>query len=403
MSKEGMDKLELLSLPSIQKFIRENEGADPHQLALKHREVDNVPIRIVADQIDQRQRAKKKLPQWFSNSEIIFPAKLSLEQCSSELTAKYKANLISGNTMYDLSAGMGVDTYYLSESFDRSYYIEQKEELCLFAEYNFSALGAADRIKVINGSAEEYLNTIEQKVDLIYLDPARRGMANKKIAILKDCQPNVVDLLPKLIKKANHVLIKTSPLLDIDLAIKQLGNVSQVHVISVNNDCKEVLYYLTGDSTETEIYTVNFLADGTSQQFRFEGNSESISKSHLGNLNKFLYEPNASVMKAGAFKTVGQSFGLSKLGQHTHLYTSDELRESFPGRAFNVEVTIPFSKKAILKYVTSKKANITVRNFPLSVADIRKKTGIKDGGNIYLFAFRAMDNSLQAAICSKVN
>ncbi|UII28189.1 hypothetical protein LVD15_07125 [Fulvivirga maritima] len=390
--------IELLLQPEVQQFIKDHENHDPFSLSLKHKEIGGIPIKWVAEQIASRKRAKNKLPEWYNTKDLIFPPQISMEQCSSEATAKYKANLVKGSIMYDFTGGYGIDCYYLSKHFKRSAYLEQQAHLCELATHNFKALAA--NIEVINAESTSYVSEIET-ADLIYIDPARRDNNSQKVVLLQDCEPDVTTLLTQLKGKSKEVLIKTSPMLDIQLALQSLNHVKAVHVVSVNNECKEVLYHIdfTADH-KTEIVTVN-LQKKDDQTFSFFPNEEVEAQAPLSDTKQFLYEPNSSVLKAGAFNTVATHYGAYKLHPNTHLYTSEELIENFPGRKFRVEHLVPYNKKKILSALEGKKANITTRNFPEEVKNIRKKTGITDGGDQYIFAFTDKNNQKMAAITRK--
>ncbi|MEM1407871.1 MAG: SAM-dependent methyltransferase [Bacteroidota bacterium] len=384
----------------IQSFILEHENQDPFQLSLKYKEVDGIPIRLISEQISGRQKAKSKLPEWYSTKGILYPPKLSMEQCSSQATAKYKAMLVKGQAWVDLTGGTGVDTWALSLSFRKGSYVEQDENLAELADFNFSAL-KRQNVEVHNTTAEDYLNSISEKVDCIYIDPARRDENKNRVFRLEDCTPNIIPLLPQLKKKANQVLIKASPMMDIDLAISALGRVDEVHVVAVENDCKEVLYVISETQAEdTKLCMVNFKKG---QVERLDSTIGEISTSRAGFSQplKYMYEPNAAILKAGAFAFVSERFSVKKLHKHTHLYTSNQLLSEFPGRVFIIEQVLPYSKKEIKRALPNGKANISTRNFRDDVATIRKKTGINDGGELYLFGFTDIDEIQRVALCTK--
>ena len=242
----------------IQSFILEHESEDPFQLSLKYDQVDGAPIRLIAEQIAGRQKAKIKLPEWYMTEGIIYPPKLSMEQCSSQSTAEYKASLVGGGVFTDLTGGTGVDTWELSKLFEKGNYVEQDGGLALLARSNLSALKRKN-VEVHSATAERYLASISETVDCIYIDPARRDDNKNRVFLLEDCTPDIVQLLPQLRAKANQVLIKTSPMMDIDLAIKSLGPINEVHIVAVENDCKEVLYLISETQPDDpRLFMVNF-------------------------------------------------------------------------------------------------------------------------------------------------
>ncbi|MEM9856307.1 MAG: class I SAM-dependent methyltransferase [Bacteroidota bacterium] len=387
--------------PKIQSFIRKHENEDPFQLSLKYKEVDGVPIRLISEQVSGRQKAKSKLPRWHQTEHILYPPQLSMEQCSSQSTAEYKAKLVKGREFIDLTGGTGVDSWALSQSFQKGNYVEQDQNLAELAKSNFSALGKKN-IQAHHTTAEEYLTSISKKVDCIYIDPARRDKNKNRVFRLEDCTPNIIELLPQLKKKAHQVLIKTSPMMDIDLAIGSLGHVDEVHVIAVDNDCKEVLYTVAEISAEkTKLSIINF-KKGKLQRLDSTISEISTARVSFSSPKTYLYEPNAAIMKAGAFNLISERFSIPKLHRHTHLYTSNKISPEFPGRIFKVKHLLPYSRKEIKRAVPNGKANITIRNFKDDVAAIRKKTGIKDGGELYLFGFTDINTAQRIAICSKV-
>ena len=371
-------------------FIRQHEDNDIRELALKldkdkYRELD---VDLLLKQISGRKTAKDKLPSWYNHDEIIYPVHLSIEQASSEATANYKASLIpDGNSTFaDLTGGMGVDFAFLSQRFAQSVYVEQNRELCETAGHNFEVLGLQN-VATENSTSEAYLEKM-LAVDVIYLDPSRRDDTGKKVVRIEDCSPDVTKIQDLLLAKAKIVLIKFSPMLDISLAIKSLKKVSEIHVVSVENECKELLFLLSSEKDRTRYIAVNLNKNGKIEKFYFTHEEEQNAEiSFAGTIGKYLYEPNASILKAGGFKSVAQQFDIQKLHVNSHLYTSDRLISNFPGRVFEVTTWFIPNKKNIKSFVSeTKKANISVRNFPMSVAEIRQKTEIKEGGDVYLFA-----------------
>lgn len=383
-----------LQRTEIQEFIQGHLYDDPASLMLKAHNYPHIPMREVVEQIQSKRKAKSKLPQWFEATGVIYPPTLSLEQCSSQRTAEYKASLVSGKIMVDLTGGMGVDTFYLSESFEESHYVERYENLVAIAGHNFKCL-KADAIQAHHHQAEQFLRDLDKKVDLIYLDPARRGTHNSKVVRFEDCEPNVIALLPMLRNCSESLLIKASPMLDIKGAINDLGEVTAVHVVADRNEVKELLFLIDVDASANPlVHSVNLKGEET-EIFSFDYASEQGVLPHFGTVSKFIYEPNAAILKAGGFKSIGTQFpGLLKLHANTHLYTSAELIENFPGRSFQVVDTLQMNKKQLRKKLPELKANITVRNFPMSVDQIRKKTGLREGGEDYVIATQDVNGPL---------
>jgi len=366
-------------------FIFDNADVNVHLLALKSARFPKVDMSLAIRQLNGKQKIKSKVPLFYQTEEILYPSQLSLEQSSSESTARYKSILCEGNTLADLTGGFGVDCCFLSDHFQSVIYVERQEELCELARHNFEVLGK-ENIQVIQSETEKYLSTME-KVDWIFIDPARRNTSGRKVVLLSDCEPDVSALSSLLLEKAKRVMIKLSPMMDITAAILELPNTLEIHIISVNNDCKEVLLIL--DQTirpDKRVKTINITKTNKFQAFEYEMMEESKSDvSFTTVIKKYLYEPNASIMKSGAFKLIGSHFNLSKLHVNTHLYTSNELNIQFPGRIFEVVKTWTKSEmKELTKHLT--KANITARNYPMSVDELRNKLKIKEGGDVYLFA-----------------
>lgn len=368
-----------------QSFIQQHLHADVTELLLHSKAFPHERMRELVLQIQARQKAKDKLPSWYANPDIVFPSLLSVEQSSSETTAKYKADLVSGNRFADLTGGMGADFQHLSQRFNESFYVERNPVLAELAEHNLGLLGIKNA-QYLSADSLVWLSQTATKLDWIYLDPARRGDANQKVVRLEDCEPNIVQVKDLLFSKTEHILLKTSPLLDIDLAIRSLACVAQVHIVAVENEVKEVLFYLQQQSENEAIITATNLTKTGSQQFIFRRSDEQTASFQTGLLGKYLYEPNAAIMKSGAFKLIGERFGLHKIHLHSHLYTSNEKVPNFVGRAFEIEATMKLDKKELRAYLPNNQANIAVRNFPMTVAQIRQQTGIREGGDVYLFA-----------------
>ena len=373
-----------MTMDSITKqFIRENLNADVPTLALKKAPA-GTDFSLALKQIAARQLLQKKVPEWAENEDLLFPAHLPIEQCSSEATAKYKASLLNGQTFADLTGGLGIDAYYISQHFQQADYVERQTELCDLARHNFAVLNAD--IKVWNETAEDYLKHCEPK-DCIFIDPARRDEHGRKTVSISDCTPDVAALQDLLLQKAKRVIIKLSPMLDISKALEELCHVKEVHVVAVASECKELDVVLERDyQGEVRFICVNLTTNQPELSFTQEEERRCQSKLADGVL-QYLYEPNPAVMKAGCFRLLTERFGVLKLHKNSNLFTSEQLVFDFPGRVFEVEGWAPYNKKVkqvLLQDVN--KASIAVRNFPLSVAELRKIMKMGDGDETYLFA-----------------
>lgn len=374
--------------PAIQKFIRDHENHDPFQFVLKAKKFPDWPVKEVAAQIHARQKAKLKLPTWYQTSNIIMPPVLSIEQASSETTAKYKFQNLHGNTAIDLTGGTGVDTFYLAQNYEKVVYVESDQSLLETTRHNFQQL-AVKNVEFVRQTAEEFLQEKHKPVDLVYLDPSRR--VQKKVFRLEDCQPNVQEILPDMGRITENIFIKTSPLLDIKKTILDLKSLSEIMVLAVENECKEVNYLL--DKKQDCMYpsiVATHLKKDSEENFTFNYQQETEAELKLCEPQNFIYEPNPAILKAGAFKYVANCFILSKLHINSHFYTAEELNEDFPGRIFLVKEIVGYHKKH--KRLLPVKANVISRNFPDSVAQIRKKLSIREGGEGYLLATTDLKN-----------
>jgi 16S rRNA G966 N2-methylase RsmD len=368
---------------TTKQFIRENLNADVPTLALKKAPV-GTDVSLALRQIEARQLLRKKVPSWSENEDLLFPVHLSIEQCSSEASAQYKANLLSGETFADLTGGLGVDTCFISRHFQQADYVERQAELCDLAQHNFAVLNA--NVKVWNETAEEYLKHCGPK-DCIFIDPARRDEHGRKTVSISDCTPDVAALQELLLEKANKVMVKLSPMLDISKALEELKHVCEVHVVAVANECKELVVIMErGFQGEPEFVCVNLLTPQPELRFTME-EERNCSGKLADSVSQYLYEPNPAVMKAGCYKLLTERFGVFKLHKNSNLYTSKQLISAFPGRVFEVEGWAPYNKKVKQSLLDDvEKASIAVRNFPLSVAELRKALKIGDGDETYLFA-----------------
>lgn len=386
-----------LSDPQVQQFIWDNTGTPLTSLALQKNPFPGLEWVDILNQIAARDKAKDKLPSWFKTKDIIYPSKISVEQTSSEATAQYKASLISGENLIDLTGGFGVDDYYFSKQVNFVVHCEMNEELSAIAAHNFKLLGATN-IECIAGDSLNTLSQLDRSWDWIYIDPARRNDAKGKVFMLKDCLPNVPAQLETYFSYTDNILIKTAPLLDITAGLGELHWVRAIYIVALNNEVKELLWVLQKGFTGAPwLHAISITKEGIQE---FSSHTEATDEATYSLPKKYLYEPNSAIMKSGAFDAVSKQYSLDKLHKHTQLYTSDALID-FPGRRFVIDEIVPY-QKAGMKAAEGTKMNITVRNFPLAVEDIRKKWKIKDGGNTYAFFTTNLENEKIMLLCSKI-
>lgn len=383
----------------IQQFINTNLNADVTQLALQKNRFPNAEWTSILNQIAAKQKSKTKLPNWFKSPNIIYPSKVSVEQTSSERTAAYKSKLVSGDALIDLSGGFGVDDFYFAKKINQVVHCEINKDLSEIVAHNAEQL-KAENIRCIAGDSTEILRNLNQKFDWIYIDPSRRNDAKGKVFMLKDCLPNVPELLEFYFEFSSNIMIKTAPILDITAGLSELKNVKSIHIIALENEVKELLWVLEKNYWGTvQIITANLVKAGT-EEFSFEYGKSFVLNGSLA--KKYLYEPNAAIMKSGGFDAITNEFEVEKLHQHSHLYTSDSPID-FPGRIFEVLEAFDYNKQNMKMFLENKKANITTRNFPETVEHIRKKWKIKDGGNLYCFFTININNDKIVLICNKIN
>lgn len=382
----------------IQEFINKNLNTDISKLLFKGSPFEDVSIQEIVEQIEAKKKVEKKLPTWFNTQQIYYPNKLNIEQTSSEITAQYKSALLQGNTLIDLTGGFGVDAYYFAKVFKKVTHCEHNERLSAIVKHNLQQLGVKN-IETNTTDGIYYLTHHKEHFDCIYVDPSRRDDVKGKVFLLKDCEPNLPKHLEALFQFSDNILIKTSPLLDITNGIQELKNVSEIHIVAVDNEVKELLFLLKkGSNDAIKLKTINIKKNDIET---FESIYQSSEKATFSQSLKYLYEPNAAILKAGLFYEVSHQLKVNKLHVNSHLYTSSKLIE-FPGRSFEIIQKIPYNTKEIKKYIPSFKANITTRNFPETVAQIRKKTKLKDGGDQYLFFTTDSSNNHIVLVCKKV-
>ena len=399
--------MNLLTDSTLQ-FVREHRTDDVHALMLAARRWPDVDVRQACVQIAAWQRARTKLPSWAAQEEIVFPEQLSMEQCSSELTARYKAEVAPRHrSMADLTGGFGVDATMLAQEGSLTF-VERSDELCRLARHNLPLMGVK-QIEVVCGEAETVLPTLPRQ-DLIFIDPARRDSHGGRTVALADFSPVLEQMQHLLFERADHVMAKLSPMLDIADTLRRLHHVREVHVVSVDGECKEIVVVASptnlspGDEQPPcEMVCVNLSDKHPRQTFRFTREEEQQAVcTFTTTVGRYLYEPNASLLKAGALRCPAQRFGLQKLHPNSHLYTSDTLVTDFPGRTFEVVAQSDFNKKNTARLLAGiSQANLTVRNFPLAVADLRRRLKISEGGSDFIFATTLADEKHVLICCRK--
>lgn len=391
----------------IQKFIIAHADDDVNFLALHKNKFPQIDMDFVLRQIEGRQKVKHKLPTFYNNINVLYPPKLSLEQSSSEITARYKSTFCKGKTLIDLTAGFGADAFFMSEKFEKTVCIESNAELCEILQHNYLLCNKFN-ISIIHSSAENFLHNCSSFCDFMYIDPARRKKSGQKSLLLADCQPNIEILLPEILPKTQKLLIKLSPMFDIQETIRKTGEqISEIHIVAVENECKELLILIENkislqENQNIKIITKNFLKNSI-QTFEFQLDEERKTNCIFSkHIKKYLYEPNSALMKSGAYNLVAKRFNLEKLHKNTHLYFSDKIVENFCGKIFAVKKT--WGNSAKMWNVQAKqlqKANIAVRNFPLSASELRAKLHIADGGNIFLFGCTLANGEKMILECEK--
>jgi hypothetical protein len=391
-------------------FIHQHLEADVRQLALQGGRDSGVDLPLALEQIAGRQKARAKIPSWAAIDGILYPPHLSMEQCSSERTARYKAGIAGkGELFVDLTTGFGVDAAFISKGFSKAVCIEQQERLCTIILDNFKRLGLS-HVHVVCGDGIEYLHQMDH-ADLLFVDPARRDEHGARTFGIADCTPNVLKLMDKMTEKATRIIIKLSPMLDWRKAVEDIGDgVSCVHIVSVDNECKELLIEVKSEERKAKseasslrVVCVNLLSDGQEERFEFNAKASFPTKTTcFAKLSGFLYEPNASIMKAGCFGLFAERFSLSQLDSNSHLFVSDADIDDFPGRRFVIDKVTSMNKRNLKEALAGiSRANIAVRNFPMSVAELRKRLKLQDGGDEYIFATTVANLGHRLFVCRK--
>lgn len=383
----------------VQEYLEAHVATPLATFILKGSPFQEITVQELAQQLDGKRRVKGKLPLWYHTKGILFPPKVNLEQTSSETTARYKSPLLKGNTLIDITGGLGVDSYYFSKVMTHVTHVEMHEEVSAFAKANLATLNASN-VKCITANAIDFLSTTAETYDVMYVDPGRRTDAKRKVFMLKDCLPNVPEHIDLLLSKCTTLWIKTAPLLDITAGLKELKQVSEIHIVAVKNEVKELLWRIEQtEYPDPKIHAVNCIGD-TIDAVSFTHQEAYTSEATYDFPKTYLYEPNVALLKSGGFNWISNHFKIDKLHTHTQLYTSNA-SINFPGRMFKIARMLPYNKQ-LKKALSIDKAHITTRNFKETVIQIRKKLAIKEGGEIYLFFTTVLDDKKVVLVCYKV-
>ena len=387
-------------------FVKQHLGQDAMRLRLKKMDQADFSVDLAITQVEARgRRLEKKIPEWCAHERVVFPSLLSTEQCSSQETASYKQRLVRGNSLCDLTGGLGIDSYFMAQRVDKAVYVEQNPLYCHVARHNFDVLDMP-HITVYNSDCNTFLADTSQCFDTIFIDPARRGKSQERLFALADCEPNVLEMMPVLLSRCKRLIIKLSPMVDISMLRQEIASPCTIYVVSLANECKEILAVIDTDMVDSPLNDITCVVIGRGndvKELHFSYEKESDAPCPMAHaVGPYLYEPDTALLKAGMFRSLCGVYGIEKLHKNSHLYTSPMLVDEFACRAFRVIEVLPFSSsmcKGFAKQYAS--CNITTRNFPLSAVDLRKKLKVRDGSDVYLFATTLSDNSLVLIICNK--
>jgi hypothetical protein len=380
--------IEKILSPVVQEFIRKNAHVDVNALLLKQQDIDGVPSGIIANQIEGRKKAHDKIPLYYNTTSIVYPPVLNLEQSSSEITAQFKNQILDEylpdkSSVVDLTGGFGIDSFFFHKVFKKVTTVEPDPTLLEICAHNHRVLGARN-IQYENLRAEIFIKETHEDFSLVFIDPSRRNKSLKRVYTFSECEPDITKLHSQVFSLARFLLIKASPLLDIHQGIKDLAYVKCVFVVAVENECKEILFLSERNFKEQPIISaVNLTGNGFSR-FDFTTLNEENTSVDYSDPQDYLYEPNAAIMKAGAFKLIAKEYGIHKLHPNTHLYTSTNILNGFPGRIFKIVAFVKPRPSSVQPYFQNNKANVSVRNYPMTVLELRQATGLKDGGENYL-------------------
>ena len=358
-------------------FAREHEGDDTTRLLLSASRYPDIDMPLAVQQIEGRRTAREKWPSLLECDTFLYPPRLNREQASSEETARYKARLLHGASCADLTGGMGIDTLALAQQFDEVHYIERNPELCTLMEHNLRALGIGN-VTVHCADSMEWLSAFRTPLSALYIDPARRSASGRKVAAFEDCEPNILQHKALLRSRCRQLVVKASPMIDIDLGIEQLDGVAEVHVVEAGGECKEVLF-LCGDGGGEPVIHCG--------AHTFTRSSEAAAEAvYCTGVRRYLYEPAPALMKASPYRSICHWYSVEKLARNSHLYTSDRLVDDFPGRRFEVRQALQLSKKEVASVLPDGRAHVVTRNYPVAAADLQRQLGLKEGGELFVVA-----------------
>jgi precorrin-6B methylase 2 len=367
--------------PRTEEAILQASESDPYQLSLTLRDFPAKDRIFIATQVEARQKARDKIPEFYNRRKVLFPSAVAVEQASSSKAARYKSRLIKGGTLIDLTGGLGVDAYFFSRSAEKVIYVERDGNLTDFADHNFHVLGVKN-IEVIHGDGIEYIQHSREKPACIYVDPSRR-QGSKRIYRIEEAEPDVSSVYQELLKLSGRMVIKLSPLIDIRYLIQHFQFIKEIHVLAIEQDCREVILVLDSSDFSDDPAVITCSIEGNLEQIFITSWKKNETKTSFELPQRFIYDPNVAIRKSGLFNALGHRFNLKKLAPNSHLFTGNEYVDSFPGRAFHLSGIL--SMKEFFRTKSIRKANIAARNFPLKVNEIRKRTGIRDGGEMYVF------------------
>lgn len=393
-------------------FVLTHEDEDTARLLLSAGRYPHIDMPLAVQQIEGRRTAREKWPELLQCEDFVYPPRLNREQASSSFTAQHKASLASDLTkVADLTGGMGIDSLALARVAESVDYVERDPALCRIMEHNARALGIGN-LRVHCADSLQWLAS-QEPFDLLYLDPARRAASGRKVAAFEECEPALLTALPLLISRCRRLMVKASPMIDIDLAVRQLCSVSDVYVVSLDGECKEVLFLCGSPCSEPQIHcsllfskssrTSDTSNSSNSRTSSFTRSAEAAAEPrYCSAAGQYLYEPDAALMKAGPFRLLCQWYNLQKLAPNTHLYTADRLVEGFPGRIFHVLREVKPSRKAVAEAIPGGKAHVAVRNYPMAAADLQRQLGLREGGDLFLFA-TTVGQRRTAFICETIS
>lgn len=385
-------------------FVRQHWNDDPLQLLLQRGRYPDVDMNMAAQQIEGRRQARSKWPTLYEHPDIVYPPKINREQSSSEATARLKALIVSQQgrhgSLADLTGGFGIDTLEFAEYFAQTDYVEQDSQLTEIAHHNFQVMGR-NNVTCHCADGIEWIKKERRHFDAIYLDPARRDSHGRKVQAFEDCTPNILDNLALLRDSCDTLIVKASPMIDIHTASKQLDEVEEIYIVALSGECKEVLFVVRRPKEEVRFHCIDIIGENT-HHLTFTLSEESASEVRFTQeIGKYLYEPNAALMKGGAFRSICRWFPVEKLARNTHLYSSQEWLPEFPGRSFEVLKTLPLTAKAIGQNLPEGRCHLLCKNYVMSTAELQKRLRLKEGGDLHLIATR-LGEHLVGILCKKI-